>query len=131
MFSKQKGTIGSIVSVLVFVGCCAAMVADFSLWWLPLCAVPLLILFNINYKGHWESDQVDEAAEHDQDAEPYSSTFLFDSLEASPSKDEVKAFEKVENENKSGVQHGTIPTRTPAQSSTTRRRDPHKIDEDI
>lgn len=84
MFSKSKGTTASIVSVLVFVGCCAAMVADFRLWWLPICALPLLFFVGMQYKGNWDSQKADEAAEKAQDEEPYSKTWPFTELEMEP-----------------------------------------------
>lgn len=75
---------GSFISILVFVACCGIMIADFDLWWLPICALPFVFFFNMNYKGHWESEAVDERAEEDQDEEPNSKTWPFNELEAQP-----------------------------------------------
>lgn len=71
----------SFISILIFVACCGIMIADFKLWWLPICTLPLVFFCNISYKGHWESDAVDERAEQDQDEEPNSRTWPFNELE--------------------------------------------------
>lgn len=84
MFSKSKGTMGSFISILVFVACCGIMIADFDLWWLPICVLPFVFYFNIGYKGHWESDKVDEEAEKIQDEEPNTTLWPFDELETEP-----------------------------------------------
>lgn len=84
MFNKGKGTTASIISVLAFIGCCAAMIANFNLWFLPLAALPFLIYCNIGYKGTWDSKKLDQAAEQSQEDEPYSRTWPFNVLEEEP-----------------------------------------------
>ena len=127
MADKGKGTTASIVSVLVFVGCCGAMVADFQLWWLPLCALPLLIICNINYKGHWDSEKLDEAVEEEQLEEPYSRTWPFNVLEATPSKEELKALDEVREENAQAANRSTNEQIMNASEQSL----PHHIDEDM
>lgn len=85
--SQKSKRILSIASVLVFVGCVAAMIADFNLWWLPVAALPFLLYGNWNFSGTWESAKVDEEAEKLDEEEPYSQTWPFSALEATPSKD--------------------------------------------
>lgn len=84
MFNKGKGTTASIVSILVFIGCCAAMIANFNLWFLPLAALPFLIYCNMGYNGTWDSKKLDDAAVKSQDDEPYSRTWPFNILEEEP-----------------------------------------------
>lgn len=84
MFNKEKGTTASIISIAVFIGCCAVMIANFNLWYLPLAALPFMIYFNIGYKGSWDSKKLDDAAIRSQDDEPYSRTWPFNVLEAEP-----------------------------------------------
>lgn len=84
MLSRKKGTAASFISILIFVACCGIMVADFNLWWLPICALPLVILCNINFKGNWDSEALDREVEKEQDEEPYSRTWPFTELEETP-----------------------------------------------
>ena len=96
MSKSTKRTL-SIVSILVFVGCIAAMIANFNLWWLPVAALPFLFYGNWDFNGTWDTKKMDEAAEKLQDDEPYKDTWPFSSLEATPTKDYEKEEERLED----------------------------------
>lgn len=95
MSQKTKRTL-SIVSSLVLVACFAIMIADFNLWWLPICALPFFFYGNWGFHGTWESQKVDEEAIKMDEEEPYSKTWPFDALEATPSKDYQKEAERLQ-----------------------------------
>lgn len=95
MSKTTKRTL-SIVSALVFIGCVAAMIADFNLWWLPIVSLPFLFYGNWDFNGTWDTAKVDEAAMKMEEEEPYSQTWPFDSLEATHSKDYEKEAERLE-----------------------------------
>ena len=94
--SQNTKRILSIVSALVFIGCVAAMIADFNLWWLPIVSLPFLFYGNWNFSGTWESAKTDEEAEKLDEEEPYSQTWPFSTLEATPSKDYEKEVERLQ-----------------------------------
>lgn len=96
MSKNAKRTL-SIVSVLVFVGCCAAMIADFNLWWLPIVALPFLMYGNWNFNGTWDTKKMDKEAERLQDEEPTRDTWPYSSLEATHSSDYEKEVERLQN----------------------------------
>ncbi|MBD5559541.1 MAG: hypothetical protein HDQ87_04165 [Clostridia bacterium] len=108
MSKNSKRTL-SIVSVLVFIGCCAAMIADFNLWWLPVVALPFLLYGNWDFRGTWDSDKLDDEAMKLDEEEPYSRTWPFSALEATPSSDYEKEVERLDQ--------NPLPPQTPPSSS--------------
>lgn len=96
MVKKDKKTRMSLISVLIFVGCCACMFANFNLWFLPVCALPFMIYANWGYNGTWETKKADEMAEKAQEEQPYSETFPYSGLDRTPSKDFLKEEEQLD-----------------------------------
>lgn len=122
--SKSTKRILSIASALVFIVCIAIMIADFNLWWLPVCSLPFLFYGNWDFNGTWESAKVDEEAEKLEEEEPYSQTWPFSSLEATHSKDYQKEADRLDQ----NPLTGTKKVNASEMERTTQRRSTHLDD---